>query len=269
MTITPLRYAGGKQRQRHWLVGLFPPARHLVSPFTGGGSVEIEWLRQNPSGHLWINDLNPGVALFWLALAEGRAELIAQHCRRWLSKIAAGDTTPVALGEWLRGQPRSAAQWFALNRLSFSGTERGGFGKSGSRFTEGAIARLEACGQFLQGRQVTVTAWDYRDVINAVPALEGSALLWLDPPYPSASASDLYGRHDGPSLHRGFDLGEFAEVVESSRLPFVATIDNTAANQGLFAWAEYRQANWDYGMARGAKRWGKEAIVSRFEGVAA
>ena len=54
---TPLRYPGGKSRAAKYLISQFPyDIKEYREPFLGGGSVAIEFTKQNPDIPVWVND---------------------------------------------------------------------------------------------------------------------------------------------------------------------------------------------------------------------
>jgi DNA adenine methylase len=104
----------------------------------------------------------------------------------------------------------TAAAFFILNRMTFSGTsESGGYSEQAfqGRFTESSIHRLRAFAEVIKGTKIT------NDDFQKVVEQEGkNVFLFLDPPYYSATKSALYGKNG--NLHKHFDHVRFAETMK-------------------------------------------------------
>lgn len=256
---SPLRYPGGKSRQAAALVALLPAAPKFRSPFTGGGSVELAYAASHPDAEIWLNDADPNIAIFWQQLAdpaefERQFQAIAQT-----KQLLFDGFSPQEMGQSWRNCPITClARTYILNRLSFSGNlHSGGFKSKPDRFTLRNLDHLRNVAAWLQSQRdrLIVTNRDWRHI--PAPA---DAVLFLDPPYPSAANSKLY------QGHVGFDLLPLARRLSRVSARWLLTIDGTPDNLNLFGLAGHCQStSWVYGstnVASARSRQGQELIVS-------
>ena len=207
---SPLRYPGGKSRAIPKILNQLPESfSELREPFVGGGSVFLAIKQKFPSIQVWINDLNYDLYCFWKVAQSNTDELANAVTKiKYETKHGKGlfEEFRNSLNDQLSDFDR-AVRFFVLNRISFSGTvDSGGYSELAyhSRFTHSSISRLLSLGPLLQG--VKITNLDYKEVIHEKG---NGVLVFLDPPYLTATKSRLYGKNG--DLHLGFDHAEFAD----------------------------------------------------------
>lgn len=201
-TQSPLRYPGGKSA----LAGLFAdiimdlglPSPVYVEPYAGGAGAGVALLREGVVDRLVINDIDPAVHAFWVAVTERNAEFVERV-----------QAVPLTVEEWRyqrqvyregnvgEGMELGFA-FFFLNRTNRSGVlnagliggqDQAGKYKIGARFNRATlIKRLVAIGKLSD--KIEVTDLDGRTVIRNYGA-DPSAFLYIDPPYVQAG-SQLY-----------------------------------------------------------------------------
>jgi DNA adenine methylase len=264
---SPLRYPGGKSRALAQILPLLPvQIGEYREPFLGGGSVylAVRSAFGERIGHYALNDLNPDVYAFWRAVRDDLPRLTAAV---WAVYMEYGGRGRMLYDEW-RGQPprdglERAVRAFVMNRITFSGVmDAGGYSQQAfeRRFTETAIARLEALDGALRGAELLNE--DYEALVLR-PGAE--AFIFLDPPYYSATESRLYGA--GGKLHTGFDHVRFADVMRACPHRWLITYDDSPYVRGLFAFADIIEWELQYGMnnfhqTRAAK--GRELFIRNY-----
>ena len=117
-----LRYPGGKTRAISSLVPLlkehYPTQRTLLSPFLGGGSLELHLHEQGYTVH--ANDLFEPLATFW-NVVKNQPEQLQQSVR---SRMPVSKETFLELRTRIRELTdplEIATAYFLVNRCSFSG----------------------------------------------------------------------------------------------------------------------------------------------------
>jgi DNA adenine methylase len=261
MTQFVLRWPGGKTREATRLFNLLTDGGKLqgtvIEPFAGGGPVSLTAFEQGYS--VWLNDLHLGP--LWYTLHFYPRELVA-GARYWFQRFQSEGVKSVF--EQLGSQPlghglNEAVRLYVRNRLSFSGlTDCGGVGK-GQRFTESAIQRLELWGNKLyKSDRFHSTQVDYRKMISHEVE---DTLLFLDPPYENAKASNLYGTNG--SLHRSYSHDDLAKSLKHCPNRWLMTTEDSPQTREVFG--DYCLFPWikPYGMAQG--KIGAELLVSNFE----
>ena len=247
-----LRYPGGKQRAAKRLVGYIPAGtKKVYSPFFGGGSVEFEWLSQNPGGKVVARDVFEPLVNFWSLVFKGHGAEIANRARAYLP-ITKEEFAQLQLNlRSDRGTPIERATWFfVVNRASFSGaTLRGGM-SSGARFTESACARLEA---FDSKGRVCIRAGDVFDSIRR-RSFTVDTCIYLDPPYPG-KGKKLYGKEE-------FDHARLAKILtdlDEQGVKWLMSYNDVPEIHDLYKKFWRVQAHWKYGMS--SDKDGRELII--------
>ena len=108
---------------------------------------------------------------------------------------------------------------------------------------------------------------DHEDNENAEIEVQPQCqiLIYLDPPYYSATHSRLYGKKG--NLHSGFDHQRFSEEIKACNMNWFISYDNSKFVRELFSFAKQHAWQLQYGMNNPNKDsclMGEELIVSGF-----
>jgi len=271
MIKSPLRYPGGKSKALKKLSEYTQiPFLEYREPFVGGASLFIYLKQINPEKFFWINDLNTDVYSFWKATQSNPKALIqrikdykkAENGKELYFSLIQANTDELDLIE-------RAARFFVLNRISFSGTtESGGYSERAfrERFTESAIKRVALVSDLLDKKTVKITNLDYSELLKSDTKTEAdSILIYLDPPYFSATNSKLYGKRG--NLHLRFDHDKFAEDVKNCSSKWFISYDNSEFIRERFSFAKQDSWQLQYGMNnphQDSCKMGEELIISNF-----
>ena len=142
----------------------------------------------------------------------------------------------------------SAAQWYYLNRTSYSGIMNKqnmywGYGDRFSMQPKNWAANIRRTSQKLQ--KVKLTCLDFEKVIDTAP---NGALLFLDPPYFNADQDKFYQCAFAKDDH--YRLAECLKRNEKRLLLFI-TYDNSVEVRGLYKWMkETHNKEWNYCIQR-------------------
>ena len=242
---SPLRYPGGKNRAVKAIYRLIPPnEERLFSPFLGGGSIELACTSKM---EVYGADIFEPLAAFWRVLLRDPEEL-ANRVSVWLHKLTR--TQFYALQKrfvTLDDEVERAAQFFVLNRSSFSGTTlSGGMSPDHPRFTPSAIERIRN----FRAERFRVEHADYR---VSIPR-HADAFLYLDPPY--LTKQGLYGVKG--STHRAFDHKTLAEMMRE-RDRWIMSYNECGEVRELYRGYRIRPIEWVYGMTKDKQS--KEVLI--------
>ncbi|MCS7079921.1 MAG: DNA adenine methylase [Chloracidobacterium sp.] len=245
MLKSPLRFPGGKSRAIGQILPIVPDFEEYREPMVGGGSVFLAVRQRFPNRRYWINDLNYELYCFW-KVAQERAYQLADALHQLRAETQNGKALFYRLlDRYGQGDEfERAVRFFALNRMTFSGTvDSGGYSEQAfrGRFTSSAIERVRRLEPLLQGVQIT-----HGDSELVVRAEGAGVFLFLDPPYYSATDSRLYGKRG--ELHTGFDHHRLMRVLRETPHRWLLTYDDSPFIRDLYA--EYTQVRWtlQYGM---------------------
>jgi DNA adenine methylase len=200
--LTPLRYPGGKTSLFEFFDAVIKEHGWknitYIEPYAGGAGAGISLLLLEKVRHIVINDFDPAIYSFWLALKEHNAEFIELV-----------SNTPVTIDEWERQKKVYKAAdmsdrlslgfaTFFLNRTNRSGIlnagpiggkQQLGEWKIDARYNKkNLIEKIKLIG--LYSDRITVLNNDGSDVI-AKYAEDPTSFFYVDPPY-FVKGADLY-----------------------------------------------------------------------------
>lgn len=243
-----LRYPGGKTRALKHITPYFPKnLTEIVSPFFGGGSIEIHYASQGVRVHGY--EIFEPLVNFWQQVLKDPEEVA-----KWTETFFF-PCTKDTFSQYQKKQSWTeydqklmhwpvfrACMYYALNRSSFSGsTLSGGFSKEAAekRFTKSSVERLRnfVC------PSLTVEARDFKDSL----ARHGDdVFIYADPPY-AIDNPVLYG--DNGSTHKGFDHVGLAEVMKKKN-NWVLSYNPSPFILDLYKDYEIVYPEWSYGMSK-------------------
>ncbi|HNG96682.1 MAG TPA: DNA adenine methylase [Candidatus Absconditabacterales bacterium] len=262
---SPLRYPGGKSKAMKFLSRFAGKFKELREPFFGGGSFSLYYANREPNIKIVARDINYDLICFWLELKNNPINFInkvneikrtTKDGKKLYTEIC--DRRNLELSDFQR-----AVDFFVLNRITFSGTiDSGGYSNQSflNRFTQSSIDRLMSVSELIQ--TIHFVHGDYeRDLLD-----DGEdVLIFLDPPYYSATKSKLYGKNG--DLHYGFNHYRFFETITKTKHRRIITYDNSDYIRDLYK--DYYQIPWElsYGMTNYKNtecKIGKELLISNF-----
>jgi DNA adenine methylase len=259
-----LRYPGGKTRALKHIIPYFPKnLTEIVSPFFGGGSIEIHYASQGVRVHGY--EIFEPLVNFWQQVLEDSGQLaflldtVIHPCsKEMFSKFQKQqfwddrDETH----EHLMWRELRACMYYALNRSSFSGaTTSGGYSQQAAdkRFTESSIERLKnfSC------PSLTMEHADFKDSLSRH---DDNTFIYADPPY-AIENPVLYGKNG--STHKDFDhLGLAAAMKQKNN--WVLSYNPSPFILDLYKDYKIVYPEWSYGMSKDKKS--KEILILNTEG---
>jgi DNA adenine methylase len=230
---SPLRFPGGKARAVKQILSLMPSEiPRLVTPFFGGGSIEIA------AAHfgypvIGFDNFQPLVD-FWQELIENQRSLV--------NKVR--EYFPLDKNKFYELQkthPKnklfSAAIFYVLNRSSYSGsTLSGGLSPSHPRFNESSIKYLED----FKCLNLQVHSEDFQTSIDNYP----NDFLYIDPPYLTNFA--LYGKNG--DMHKKFNHEILFEIIRN-RERWILSYNNCEQIRCLYKDFRIIFPEWKYGIS--------------------
>lgn len=256
---SPLRYPGGKAPFAPFIASVMEANRcdggHYLEPYAGGAGVALELLFHGHASHIHINDADPAVYAFWVAVTKHSAELLNLL-----------ESTPITMDQWFKWRAVLREECTAsivekgfatlfMNRTNRSGILKagviGGKDQSGTykldaRFDKEAIAlRIREIAR--RSNNITVYCEDSLDLLKRCAAiLPKTALIYLDPPY--------YAK--GKGLYRNYyehdDHVAIARLIQRKgfRWHWVVSYDNTEEICSMYKSSRY----FSYGLNYTAQR---------------
>lgn len=241
VTVTPLRYPGGKSQLMPLLIEILRANQLFhstyVEPFAGGCGLALGLLLEGKVARLHINDIDPSIHAFWHSVLYKTDDLLDRMWR-----------TPVTIEEWhrqrrIQSDGRSSVLTLGFSTLFLNRTNRSGILKAGvigglsqegdylldCRFNKHDLERkIIEISQYRNA--IELTSLDALKLVSTLHKKYGKhTLVNLDPPY--------YKR--GPELYTSFyehnDHASLARMVQKLPLPWLVTYDDCEAIRDLYA----------------------------------
>ena len=259
----PLRYAGGKSLAVGYIVEQLPETvTRLVSPFFGGGSLEIACAKElgiSVRGY----DIFAILTNYWQAQLR-EPERLAARISQWAPtredyaavkerlKAHWQDTAPI------HDPLELAAHYWFNHNLSYGP----GFLGWMSRIYEDPrrYARLLQKVRAFQCANLAVTQGSFEQVI---PEHRGD-FLYCDPPYYLAGDSrmfrGIYPQRNFPVHHRGFDHAALRDLLYQHEAGFILSYNDCQTIREWYAPFRILEVEWQYTLGQGETRIGKNRI---------
>ena len=235
----------------------------MISPFFGGGSIELHYAAQGVK--VYGYDIFEPLTNFWqhaIPFGSRMATLIENSyhpCSKEQFKQLQSKVVNMKVDPFLR-----ACFFYVINRSSFSGaTLSAGYSKQAAekRFTKASIDMLRdfACDNLI------VQCASYE---NSLARHDDETFIYADPPYlleksvarglskPLVETTLLYGQ--GGSTHKDFDHERFAEEIKKKN-NWVISYNPHPEILELYKDYEIVYPNWTYGMSADKKS--KEILI--------
>lgn len=260
---SPLRYAGGKSLGVGYVVENLPEGvTKLVSPFFGGGSVEIACAK-----HLGLQvtgyDIFAILATYWRVQLSAPQKLAAR-IGEWKPEKPAYQKVKARLKAHWNGEKiitdktdLAAHYWFNHN-LSYGPGFLGWMSKiyeQPQRF-ENMLAKVQnfRC----PGLKVAQCSFE-----KALPRHRND-FLYCDPPYyldgDSKMFKGIYPQRNFPVHHNGFDHEKLRDLLHEHRGGFILSYNDCAAVRKWYQDFAIKEVKWQYTLGQGETRIGKNRM---------
>lgn len=272
---TPLRYAGGKSRAIKHISHLAKNETTIISPFFGGGSLEIHWA----SNHKKVigYDIFDVLVNFWNILLNKNNELVlelkkiapTQHdYKRVKESLIKTPNTQKMLENWKTDTYKrndivnlsdvELAAYYYFNHNCSYGPGYLGWGSS-VYLTEskwnGMIHNIEKFKVFdMEVKQ---------DCFENVLQRHHSEFIYLDPPYyteldlDNKMHSAIYPMKNIPVHHSGFNHELLRDLLKNHKGKFVLSYNNCETIRDYYSEFDQSFPSWNYSMGNGETRIGK------------
>lgn len=272
---TPLRYAGGKSRAIKLITPYVNDYDKIVSPFMGGGSLEVHWASMGKEviGY----DIFDALVNFWNQLLTNKEQLVvklkeiqptSENFNIVKEILMTWDKTQIMLSEWKTDHYKrenqvildnvTAASYYYFNHNTSYGPGYLGWGSSvylNSKKWDDMIDKISK----LELPTLKVSEGSFEDVIPK----HSDDFLYLDPPYYLEKDLDnkmftgIYPMRNIPIHHNGFDHKLLCELLKKHKGGFVLSYNNCETIRELYKEFEFHYPSWNYSMGNGETRIGK------------
>ena len=272
---TPIRYAGGKSRAIKHITPYVTNVNKIVSPFLGGGSLEVHWasLGKEVVGY----DLFDVLVNFWNVLLNNKEELVeklkeitptSEEYSRIKEILMKWDNTQEMLKDWKTDHYKrdevinldniTAAAYYYFNHNTSYGPGYLGWGSSVYLTEKKWNDMIDKISKF-ELPNLSVAQGSFEEIIPN----HNEDFLYLDPPYYLEKDSDnkmftgIYPMRNIPIHHDGFDHELLRDLLKKHKGGFILSYNNCETIREYYKEFEFHYPSWNYSMGNGETRVGK------------
>ncbi|MFC3847910.1 DNA adenine methylase [Helicobacter baculiformis] len=261
-TKSPLRYGGGKSLAVGFILEHMPARlTRVISPFMGGGSVEIACARELGLEVLAF-DIFDILVNFWQVLLKDKARLY----EALLALKPTQDTYNTIKAELKAHYQKErvldplilARDYYFNFNLSYGPGFLGWMSKiyTDEKRYHNALAKLKN----FDAPTLSVQCADFKEVLLAYP----NDFAYLDPPYflegDSKMFKGIYPMRNFPIHHNGFAHEELAQILKTRPGPFILSYNDCAFVREAYQDFNIVELAWQYTMGQGETRMGKNRL---------
>ncbi|TSC95311.1 MAG: hypothetical protein Athens101428_39 [Candidatus Berkelbacteria bacterium Athens1014_28] len=262
VALSPIRYAGGKSLAVGHVIELLPESvKKVVSPFFGGGSIEIamsKYLGLEVIGY----DIFDILCNYWNFQIEN-PQLLCEKLKLLKPNKKQFEEIRKILNQVWRGErkldPLTLAVYYVYNfNLSYG---PGFMGWSSDIYLDQKkyIKMIEKIRDFQPGN-LKVKCADFRDILKK----HQNDFLYCDPPYYIGSDSKMfrgiYPMRNIPVHHDGFPHEELRDILKKHKGGFILSYNNCPTILDYYKDYDHFFPTWQYTMGQGETRIGKNRI---------
>lgn len=280
--LSPLRYAGGKSKAIGLILANLPKLKEkkIVSPFFGGGSVEL-CLSQHLGIEVVGYDIFGLLVNFWNTLIHKKAEFVEQLKKFHVTETEFTYNRHVLLNYWDKIKPADLiyktkakvelkpedlilldddsvmqAVYYYYNMTLSYGPMFLGWPSSNEIDKAKFDRRIEKLGK-MNLVNLSVSCASFEEVLEK----HIDDFLFLDPPYylegDSKMFKGMYPNCNFAIHHNNFDHKRLAELLKNHKGGFLMTYNNCSAVREMYAGCKFEYPEWQYTYGQGETRIGK------------
>ena len=278
--LSPLRYAGGKSIAIGIILELLPNLTRIVSPFFGGGSVEL-CLSQKLGIEVIGYDIFDMLTNFWNVLIHHKEQFIQKLLELEVSESAFTYNRHVLLNYWEKVKPTdlnyrtklkielepqdltkldddiiNQAVYYYYNMTLSYGPMFLGWPSSVEINNDKFKRRIDKMKK-MDFVNLQVGCASFEEVLEK----HSNDFLFLDPPYyldgDSKMFKGIYPNSNFAIHHNSFDHLKLAEMLKKHKGGFLMTYNNCSKIRELYADCKIEYPKWRYTYGQGETRIGK------------
>ncbi len=263
--VSPIRYAGGKSLAVGHILELLPnDVKRVVSPFFGGGSVEITMSKYLDLEVIGF-DIFDILCNYWKFQIENPKLLYEELKKLKPTKEKFERIRKILNKVWkkeIKLDPLTLAVYFVYNfNLSYG---PGFMGWSSKIYLDKKRYKrmIEKIRDF-NPKNLKVEQADFREVMKKYP----NDFMYLDPPYyigpDSKMFKGIYPMRNIPVHHNGFPHEELRDLLKKHKGGFILSYNNCPTIRKYYKDFQQFFPSWQYTMGQGETRIGKNRIENR------
>lgn len=258
--ISPLRYPGGKTKAVGLITQYLPDTlpKKIISPFLGGGSLEIAWANNLDVDEVICGDVFHPLVNFWNTILTDPNGLADE-----LSKFQLGDANYRAykqiLKDWYEdpvtnplSDMEAAAHFYYNMQLSY-GPMFLGWTSPGKPTTKEDYDRIIERVRNFRCPKLKVELISFENLLAKYP----DHFVYADPPYLLGYDSEVFKAiypNQGGEHHKGFNHELFRDMMNARTSGFIISYNNCGTIREWFKDHEQFYPEWQYSYQQGETR---------------
>ncbi|MDR0967944.1 MAG: DNA adenine methylase [Rickettsiales bacterium] len=268
---SPLRYAGGKSLAVGNIIELLPKnIKCVVSPFIGGGSVEVA-IAKELKIPVYGYDIFELLVNYWQQQTQNPELLAAELLKLSPTSDEYESVKNILKQHWNKFDgfdgglaPLTAATYYYFNHNLSYGPGFLGWMSSIYKDTNKYFKMIERVKNFnAPNLQVFNESFEY-----SIPKHNGD-FLYLDPPYfldgDSKMFRGIYPMRNFPIHHNGFNHQQLADLLKHHRGGFILSYNDCSWVRETYQNYKIIEIGWQYTMGQGEKRIGKNRLERDYD----
>ena len=256
--MSPLRYAGGKTKGIGPITQYLPDVtpQRIISPFLGGGSLEIAWANNLDTEEVVGSDVFAPLVLFWQVLLEtpgdladalGRLKLGKENYTRYKEQLR----------EWFTGtrflsDTKAAALYYYNMQLSYGPMFLGWTSPMYMDDVAGWKRTIQMIREF-RCPKLRVKCCSFEDALTAYP----NDFVYADPPYLLGYDSSVFKGiypNQGAANHKGFPHEHLRNILKARSSEWLLSYNDCGTIRTWYEGYNHTFPKWQYTYQQGETR---------------
>ena len=257
LALSPIRYPGGKSLAVGYIVEVLPPIKRLISPFFGGGSIEIA-LSQKLDIEVIACDINEPLTNYWHFQTKHPKKLYNELTKLKPTKEEYTRIKQICKdhrSEKIELPKLLQATYFFYNHNLSYGPSYIGWASSVYLDEVKYKKMIERVRDF--NGNITVTKDSFENLFTKYP----KDFFYCDPPYflktddeSSQMFAGIYPERNNPVHHNSFDHDLLRDLLKKHNGGFILSYNNCKKSNEYYKDYQIKYPSWQYTMGQGETR---------------
>ena len=257
LPLSPIRYAGGKSLAVGHVIQHLPKVQRVISPFFGGGSIEIA-LEQKLGIPIVASDINPTLVNYWKFQIHNPQALYRELKQLEPTKEQYQSIRKL-LKEWRNHKKKlnklqQAVYFFFNHNLSY-GPSFIGWASRLYLNPKKYQKMIEKVRDFQSN--IKITCEPFQNLFQRYP----NDFFYCDPPYflkthdqTSQMFNGIYPERNHPHFHDSFDHERLKDLIHKHPGGFILSYNDCQKSREYYRHYQIESPSWQYTMGQGETR---------------
>lgn len=261
MNVSPIRYAGGKSLAIGYVIEIIPEIKRLISPFFGGGSIEIA-LNKYFGVEVYGYDIFDILVNYWKIQIEQPNELYESLRKLNVCKGTYQRVRSLLKDHWegkIKLNPMDLATYYFYNFNLSYGPQFLGWASEVYMNNGRYNAMMHRVKNF-KPKKLHVECSSFEKVFEKFP----NDFFYVDPPYyigeDSKMFKGIYPQRNFPIHHEGFNHELLRDLLLKHKGGFILSYNDCPTIREYYKDFKQTFPSWQYTMGQGETRIGKNRL---------